>query len=83
MPGSSCLSHAVACAGQADLDSQLFPFSDVNATCHVIVLIFILSATFFPLELITCSLYVSPGDFPAVIMGDSDWEGRIGRGFHS
>jgi hypothetical protein len=32
--------------------------------------------------MIACSLHVSPEDFLAVTVGDSNWEGRRGRGFH-
>lgn len=46
-PGSSCLSGAVACVCQADLDSKLFSLSGVNFTCRVIILIFLLSPLSF------------------------------------
>lgn len=83
--GSSCLSGAVC---QADLDFKLFSLSGVNFTCHVIILILISrhhppltphSIFFFGTD--HFSLHVSPRDFPAIIVGDSDWEGRLGRGF--
>ena len=77
----SCLSGAVAQACQADLGSKFFCLSDVTFTCLVIILIFVLPSSAPTLELITCSLHISPGDF-LVIVGDSDWEGRMGIGFH-
>lgn len=76
---------AAAAAVYVHLDSQLFSLSDVNFTCHAIILIFISLTTFDTLcwEMTPCLPHMSPGDFPAVSVGDGDWKGELARGFHN
>lgn len=75
---------AAAATGYSHLDSQLLSLSDVNFTCHIIILIFISLTPLATLcwELTPCSPHMSPGDFPAVSVGDCDWKGELARGFH-
>lgn len=75
---------AAAAAGYIHLDSQLLSLSDVNFTCHIIILIFISLTPLATLcwELTPCSPHMSPGDFPTVSVGDCDWKGELPRGFH-
>lgn len=75
---------AAAATGYIHLDSQLLSLSDVNFTCHIIILIFISLTPLATLcwELTPCSPHMSPGDFPAVSVGDCDWKGELARGFH-
>lgn len=79
-PRNSCCCLCWSCT----LRSQLFSLPDDDLTCHVIILIFI-SLPSFPtpcLELTPWSPHMSPGEFPAVTVGDCDCKGELARGFH-